>query len=86
MTEARTTTVKGLMSAEAKEDVVVAGKQKLTVSAGTAELKAEKKLTLKVGETVVVIGGGVIALKASDSISITSSGSNVQGHSTSSQN
>jgi type VI secretion system secreted protein VgrG len=86
VTESRTTTVKGPMSAWAIKDVVVVGKQGLTVETATTELKAGTKVTLKVGPTEIVFANGFIGFKASESITITSAGSNVQGHSTSSQN
>jgi hypothetical protein len=64
--------------------MIIVGKKKLEVSSDT-HLLTGTKLTLKVGDSQIVMKDGVIAIKANDEIRVDASGENNLGSGISTQ-
>lgn len=83
--EDRTTRVNASMKADAKEEMVIAGLDKLETHSKTGLFEGATAITFKVGETQIVFKDGTIAMVASDSITISTSSMNDLGSGTSVQ-
>jgi type VI secretion system secreted protein VgrG len=82
--QARETVVGASLSVEATKEMVLAGIKKLKTSSNTGLIKGDK-LTLKVGTSEITMKDGVLAIKATDSITIDTTADNVLGSGTSTQ-
>ena len=81
----RVTTVAGSCTAQASKELTLTGAEKFITQSPTALCDGATDITLKVGDTVVLMKDGLITIKAPQKISFLISGSNEQGASMSSQ-
>ncbi len=80
----RETFIGASLSVDATKEMVLAGIKKLSTSSETGVIKGDK-LTLRVGTSEITMKDGVLAIKATDSISIDTTADNVLGSGTSTQ-
>jgi type VI secretion system secreted protein VgrG len=73
------TVVSGDFTARSAKDMVLTGAEKISTVSATALFKGQAELTLKVGQTVVLLKGNLISIKAKSSIALRISGENEQG-------
>lgn len=81
----RQTSVGGMLNVTAKEQIAVSGVEELSVKAGAGEIAGKGSITLKVGDTKVVLKDGAIDVTAKTVIKMIVSGNNKQGAKTSTQ-
>jgi len=77
--EKRTTFVGATMTVEALKNVALSGAEKLLAKALGAKMDGSKVLTLRVGETEIILRDGVLSLKSKTDIAMVSTGANNQG-------
>jgi type VI secretion system secreted protein VgrG len=82
----RKTTVGGALTVEAKKKLVVRAQDQVSGKAATATLDGSTSVTLKVGESIVLLSEGVLKLHASSTITFKITGPNDEGASKSDQN
>ena len=75
----RRTLVGAALIAEALKDAAISGADKLKTRSLSASIEGAKVLTVRVGETEIMMRDGVLALKAGTDITIKSTGENKQG-------
>lgn len=77
--EKRTTFIGASMTVEALKHVALSGAEKLLAKALGANMNGTKVLTLRVGQTEIILRDGVLCLKAKTNITMKSTGANNQG-------
>lgn len=81
----RETKVGGALAIKAEKDLTLTGAEKIRATMPTATLDGTSDVTLKVGDTEILLKGGLIKVKAKDTISMLVSGTNTQGSGKSTQ-
>jgi type VI secretion system secreted protein VgrG len=84
--KARTTTVGAALTVDAKEKLILEGKEKWSGKATMATLTGDTTLTLKVGDTTVTLADGTIVIDATTKIALKASAKSELGASESDQN
>jgi type VI secretion system secreted protein VgrG len=79
VTDNRTTTVGGFVYTKAKKELTLTGAEKFKSHSPSVSLNGSTDITLKVGETVVVMKDGVIRIDAPEKIALVTQGANNQG-------
>jgi type VI secretion system secreted protein VgrG len=82
----RATTIGGPLSVKAAKELLVASEKRVEMKAPTGAFEGDQEITLKVGDTKVVLKGGAIAITTQGKITMAISGQNQQGAAKSSQN
>ena len=75
----RLTKVGAVYSASSQKQLSISGAEELSMLSATATHKGTKTVTLKVGDTVVLLKDGVIKIETKKDIALKVSGSNDQG-------
>lgn len=75
----RTTKVGAVYSASSQKQLSISGAEELSMHSATATHQGTKTVTLKVGDTTVVLKGGVINIETKKTITLKISGENNQG-------
>jgi type VI secretion system secreted protein VgrG len=75
----RITSVQGSLNVHAADDIAITGAKKCSVLSITAAHKGSQSITMKVGDTVVVMQEGMIKIVASDKITMKTTAQNNQG-------
>ena len=84
--ESRVSNVGGSYLVLAQKELLIAGLEKLSVQAKTADFSGATSITLKVADTVIKLEGGNITMVGPKTISIETQSQNALGSGTSSQN
>ncbi len=75
----RITALQGSLNVHAVDDIALTGAEKCTVLSNTATHQGSRSITMKVGDTVVVMQEGMIKIVASDKITMKTTAQNNQG-------
>jgi type VI secretion system secreted protein VgrG len=86
ITKSRTTNVGVMLKIDAKEKLLIEGIQKVKGSAGAASFTGKTSVTLRVGESEVLLTDGLLKIVATGTVSMKATAKNEEGASESDQN
>jgi hypothetical protein len=81
----RKTNVAGGLAVQAEKELTLTGAEKITTKSPTATLDGTTDITMRVGDTLVMLKDGLIKVKANDTITMRVSGASNEGSGKSTQ-